>query len=104
MPNPILMVEDDDDTRAFFTDLLTMAGYEVLAAANSERACQLLKTYPPALVILDLMAGRRYTGLKIIDAIRYNPATASVPILLCSADVDVLEKVGDGFRSIGCDT
>ena len=60
----ILVVDDQPLIRTMLTDLLTGAGYEVVAAADGEEGLALLKREAPALVILDKvmpkMGGTRF--------------------------------------------
>ena len=50
----ILVVEDDQGLRALLCEVLTQAGYAVLAAADGDAALELAAADPPALVLLDL--------------------------------------------------
>jgi CheY-like chemotaxis protein len=58
LPTPaptVLVVEDDDDTRAEIRDLLEEQGYQVQTARNGEDAQQYLRQRPaPACMVLDL--------------------------------------------------
>lgn len=62
----ILIVEDQDDTRALITELLHRAGASVVSASNVGEAVELLQQRPPGLVISDIaMPGEDgYTMLR----------------------------------------
>src|SRR6266436_10247208 len=57
MPRPrVLIVDDDDDVRAYLATLLSGRGYGVTSAASGEAALTLLSSSaPPAVVLLDLL-------------------------------------------------
>ena len=54
---PVIIVEDDDDIRDTFREVLESEGYHVLTAANGRVALDLLEGMRdvPCLVLLDLM-------------------------------------------------
>ncbi len=51
----ILLVEDDDNARAMYSNSLTRNGYRTLVAANGKDALALAKVHPPDLALLDIM-------------------------------------------------
>lgn len=53
-PARILLVEDDDDIRNNTADLMRILGYEVIEAASSEAALQLLEQRQPDVVLTDM--------------------------------------------------
>lgn len=75
LPAPILVVEDDPDTRLVFCDGLTNAGLSVTAVAGGRAALTWLEDTRPALVLLDLPGKAVAEGLRA----RYG---AGVPLLV----------------------
>jgi signal transduction histidine kinase len=81
----ILLVEDDDDVRAFAADLLRELGYRVLAAATGPEGLRLLDQHPEVrLLFTDVAlpggmtgrqlaeeAERRHPGLKVLYTTGY---------------------------------
>ena len=51
----ILIVEDDEDTRAVLQDLLEMNGYAVRTCADARRAVESAQADPPALMLVDYL-------------------------------------------------
>src|SRR5688572_6465271 len=51
---PVLVVEDDADTRALVADVLREEGYAVLEAADGAQALAWAREIAPRLIILDL--------------------------------------------------
>jgi DNA-binding response OmpR family regulator len=61
----ILVVEDDDATRAGYRELLSRAGHEVVATATYQEGRHAVATESPDLVIADLRLGG-FNGLQLL--------------------------------------
>ncbi len=96
----ILIVEDEADIRAVLEYNLTQAGYETVQASTGAQALQVARTTPIHLVLLDLMLPDR-SGTDICRALRKEPATAAVPIIILTARTDEIDRVV-GFE-VGAD-
>jgi len=79
----ILIVEDDRDLRFVIRMILERAGYDVAEAPHGVAALESIGIEPPDLVIADLTMPVM-SGIELVDQIRSNPATASIPIVLLS--------------------
>ncbi len=79
----VLLVEDNADMRDYIRRLL-IQHYDVMAAANGQEALDLISVEPPDLVLSDVMMPV-LDGLGMLDAIRANPATSILPVILLSA-------------------
>jgi CheY-like chemotaxis protein len=79
----ILIVEDDRDLRFVIRMVVERAGYDVSEARHGVAALESIGAEPPDLVIADLTMPVM-SGVELIDQIRSNPATASIPIVLLS--------------------
>jgi CheY-like chemotaxis protein len=85
---PVIMVVDNDEAfRDLLTDVLSDEGYRVVTATTGAEAMETLHQERPALVILDLRMETPDSGIQMIRAVRSNPLTATLPLLICSADV-----------------
>jgi len=84
-PEPILVVEDDDDTRDALCVLLAGQNYRVLDAKNGREALEVLTRSPLALIIMDLSMPVM-TGWQLLDSIRDEKLLPDVPIIVLSAD------------------
>lgn len=74
---PVLVVDDDDDTRAVLRLLLEEAGYGVLEAADGGHALALLRAAPqPMVVLLDLLL--QDCGLRDVPILRAVQAEAGL--------------------------
>jgi twitching motility two-component system response regulator PilH len=77
----ILVVEDTKFFRAYLTDLLTDAGYEVVTAQDGVEALQYLSRECPDLVITDVLMPRMH-GFDLCRKIKDRPETASLPVIM----------------------
>lgn len=82
---PILVVEDDDDTRDALCALLVGQSYSVLDAENGRVALEVLSRTKPSLVIMDLSMPVM-TGWQLLDFIHEKNLLTGVPIIVLSAD------------------
>ncbi|WP_437298266.1 response regulator [Sorangium sp. So ce426] len=88
----ILVVEDDLDIRSILTQLLVFEGYDVEEAADGAEALALLRRdAPPALILLDLMMPVM-DGWQLRAELQRDPALASIPVVIVSADVRVEQE------------
>jgi CheY-like chemotaxis protein len=81
----VLVADDEDDIRALVGVAVRRAGCELVASvADGEAALACARAELPDLVVLDVsMPGR--TGLEVCSAVRQDPATAGIRVLLLSA-------------------
>lgn len=82
--NKILVVEDEDILREVITDYLTEDGYQVLEAADGEKALELFQANSVDLVILDIVLPR-VDGWSVCRRIRKN---SGIPIIILTARSD----------------
>jgi two-component system phosphate regulon response regulator PhoB len=92
MSQKILIVDDEDDLRRLVDFNLRAAGFETLLAATGREAQAILTRERPALVVLDLMLPD-IQGTEICRAIKQNPATSQIPVLILSARGDEIDRV-----------
>ncbi|MFF0277127.1 SpoIIE family protein phosphatase [Streptomyces sp. NPDC004330] len=83
VPN-VLVADDNADMREYLVRLLSGAGYEVRTANDGLAALAAIRTRTPDLVVSDVMMPR-LDGLGLVGALRADPRTAAVPVLLLSA-------------------
>ena len=81
---PVLVVEDDPDSRNMLAALLGLHGYRTVTAGNGVEGLAAARREPPAIILLDLM-------MPVMDgqSFRYeqlgDPALASIPVVVLSA-------------------
>ncbi|MGA2827219.1 MAG: SpoIIE family protein phosphatase [Streptosporangiaceae bacterium] len=82
-PARVLLADDNADMREYLRRLLR-ASYQVTAVADGLTALDAVRVSPPDLVISDVMMPG-LDGLALVAALRSDPRTADVPVLLLSA-------------------
>lgn len=103
----ILIVEDDDDTRATAADALRAAGYEVAEARGVREAKDAVASRRPDAVILDRRLGDG-DGLDLAKSWRERGPTVTMPIIVLTgysmrADVEAALVAGcDAFLTKPC--
>jgi len=97
----ILIVDDSPTERHFLNDLLTKAGYSVIASDNGEDAIQKAKQQKPDLILMDVvMPG--LNGFQATRAISRDPDTKAIPVIMCtskSQETDRIWGMRQGARS-----
>lgn len=87
----ILYVEDNDELRIYFKNLLSTK-YKVLTAKNGLQALNIARETIPDVIISDiLMPGM--DGLELTDRIRKSKRTNDIPIILLTALTDETYKI-----------
>lgn len=94
----VFVIEDERNISEAIRFILTRDGWNVDVSADGTTALASLRAAPPDMVILDLMLPG-VSGFDILRALRADPATHSVPVLMLtakgqSADRDEAERLG----------
>jgi DNA-binding response OmpR family regulator len=90
--NSILVVEDDQPTREFLTDLLSREGFAVHSVLDGAQARAHVQALTPNLILLDLLLPE-VDGFKLIAEWRSASRTAEIPIfVLTNKDLTQEEK------------
>ncbi|TPG34924.1 response regulator [Mycobacterium hodleri] len=80
----VLIADDNADMREYLTNLLRSSGCQVVAVNDGLQALEAVRRELPDLVISDVMMPG-LDGLQLLAALRNDPRTAALPILLLSA-------------------
>ena len=88
----ILIVDDEQDIVELVSYNLEKEGFKTVKAFDGEAALKMVKLQKPDLIILDLMLPKM-NGLDVCRAIRRNPETLSLPIIMLTAKTDEVDKI-----------
>jgi len=80
----ILVVDDEIYIVHILDFSLGMEGYEVVTALDGEQALERVASEKPDLIVLDIMMPK-LDGYEVCRAVKSNPATKNVPVILLSA-------------------
>ena len=88
---PVLVVEDDTDSRLMLATILTMQGYQTVGASNGAEALALAHEHQPCLILLDLMMPVM-SGEEFRQAQRLDDELKDIPVVLLTARHDAALK------------
>lgn len=83
----IVVAEDEDSIRENLVRMLKIEGFDVAAAANGKEALALVREHLPALILSDVMMPV-LDGHGLLQAVRDDPLTASIPFVFLTARAD----------------
>ncbi len=87
----VLIVDDEAEIREFLGEVLS-TNYQTIFARNGIEALEILNDKLPAAVILDMMMPGP-SGLDVVKAMRQNPATEAIPVLMLTASDDTRNRI-----------
>ena len=90
----VLIVDDDPDITEAMRVVLEHRGYRVDSASDGVKAMERIKAGRPDLIILDVMMTTPQEGFTLSRALKQDPATQAIPILMLTA---VKDKTGIDF-------
>jgi DNA-binding response OmpR family regulator len=97
----ILLIEDNHSLREEIVNILELEGFDVVTAENGRVGIERLQEGLPDLVLCDLMMPEM-DGYETLTAIRGNPVTATLPVILLTArDDDHCETRGQELGADG---
>ena len=83
----ILIIEDQAPMRRNLSLMLKMEGFEVLAAENGRAGLDLAQREKPDLILCDVMMPE-LDGYGVLEKLRADPATATIPFIFLTARGD----------------
>ncbi|MBD8872046.1 response regulator [Rhodanobacter sp. DHB23] len=87
----MLVVDDSPTICAVLGRMLEQDGYAVQKAADGESALELAKAEAPELIFLDIVLPG-INGFAVLRALRHDPRTAHVPIVMISGNPQATEQ------------
>ena len=91
----ILLADDSMTAQKMGREILTSAGYEVIAVSNGAAAAKKLAEKPDIFILDVFMPG--YTGLEVCEKVRANADLAKAPVILTVAKMEPYDPK-DGQR------
>ena len=90
----ILLVDIDADLLESITAVLQKHNYEVLTAADTREAMNIVRFEQPKLIVLELMLEKHDSGFSFTKTIKADPIYKKIPLFMLTA---VAEKTGYSF-------
>lgn len=83
----ILVIEDEGQTRENLATILRMEGFDPLTASDGREGLDLAKRHIPHLILCDVMMPGM-DGYAVLEALRANAETVSIPFIFLTAKGD----------------
>jgi len=87
----ILVIEDEAPIRENLRTFLEMEDHAVIEAGDGQAGLALARLHVPDLVLCDLRLPE-LDGCALLEALRSQPATAEIPVVLLSASADLFTR------------
>ena len=97
----ILIVDDDAASMALVEGILEAEQYETRAAATPGQALEILKSWTPNAILLDIQLQGLDNGLEFARRLKSNIATRAIPVVAFTAYSDKWTEAE--ARAAGCD-
>lgn len=95
-----MVIEDDADLMRLLTHSLRATGFEVVCAYGGEDALRKIKRQRPDLILTDL-AMPKMSGVEVIEHVKGDPETRSIPCIAVTAYTwDLIARTA---KEVGCD-
>ena len=96
----VLIVDDDAEIRGLLCKVMESKGHKVVSGENGQIGTELAEAESPNLIIMDLNMPVM-DGFRATAAIKANPATKNIPVLILSAEH--AETNREAMYEAGCD-
>ncbi len=94
MPPRIVIIENAPEIVQLYHDLFAQEGYTVVATfAEPVTDPRVIEDHHPDIVIMDWLFGDKGTGLRTLELLKAYPATADIPIIICTT-LQTLHEAG----------
>jgi DNA-binding response OmpR family regulator len=105
MADQTIVVTNDDPTYLeMIKDLLTTEGYQSVYCIVGGGTHDAIRQLEPDFILLDISLEQPGLGWHLLDMLRLHPATALIPIIICSTDPWLLREKNAMLRTLHCDT
>ena len=88
-----LVVNDTQEILELFAEILEGLGYETVLMSYAPRELERVRETEPDLIVLDfLMGDRELLGWQLLQKLKMDRRTDSIPIIVCTAAVKAVEE------------
>jgi two-component system response regulator HydG len=97
----ILVIDDDQSILELFRLILEPEGYQVTLSKSAFEDVQEVDQLRPDLIIMDFKLGRHEDGFLLLQKIKMYRPTKDIPIILCTAAVEIVVEQENVLREKG---
>ncbi len=98
----ILVVNDTQEILELFRMILEEeGGYEAILSGFPIQEIEDVEQLKPDLIILDLVFGSEKTGMQMLQMLKMKRSTASIPVIICTAALDLVREQEGYLNSQG---
>ncbi len=101
MPAHVLVIDDDQSILELFRLILEPEGYQVTLSKSAFEDVQEVEQLKPDLIIMDFTLGRHEDGFLLLQKIKMYRPTKDIPIILCTAAVEIVVEQENVLREKG---
>jgi CheY-like chemotaxis protein len=101
-PPSILVVDDNDTIVELIREVLRDVGYPDADQHTGDDAFQRVRDEQPILVILDISVSNPARGWATLDAMKSDPRTREIPVIVCSTILRLLDERAELLRDLNC--
>lgn len=97
----VLVVNDTQEILDLFREILEEEGYRVSLYSYAIRDLSEIEAKDPDLIILDFMIGGEDYGWQLLQKMKMNRATASIPVIVCTAAITLARELEGHLKEKG---
>lgn len=100
----VVVANDDPAIIELLRQLFEDEGYVTVTATSGSEAYDAIQHRHPTAAVVDMQMEHKQAGLEVAERIRRNPATAQIPLVICSADPAFLRERSEQIQQYHCYT
>jgi response regulator RpfG family c-di-GMP phosphodiesterase len=97
----VLVIDDFQTTLDFYYDLLTSDKYELELSNYEFEEPTMIERLKPSLIILDFKVYQRPKSWQLLDKLKMNQHTSSIPIILCTPSMEDIREQEEYLKDQG---
>ena len=101
MVTRIMVINDTQEILDMFRAILEEEGYEVILYSFAILDMTEYERVKPDLIILDLVFGGEKSGWQMLQKLKMNRSTATIPIIVCTAATNAIREMEGYLLSKG---
>jgi len=98
----VFVIDDDPIFLEMMGEILRDEQYQPVLHSTGHDAFAAVRERQPDIVLLDVRLEHPESGWIILDLLRLDRATAQIPVILCTGDLEFLRQAEDHLREVGC--